>query len=76
MIAIIGTLIGFIIWCLFAGFAFWAAQQLIGLVKIAEPFATLIRIALYGIALLIVVYALTILLGMIGISIPTFGHMR
>ncbi len=72
----IGTLIGLLFLLIVAGFLFWAAQQLIALVPMAEPFSTLIRIVIYAIILLVVLYALTVLLGMMGVSVPTFSHLR
>jgi hypothetical protein len=74
----IGALIGLLFLLIVAGFLFWAAQQLIGLIPLAEPFATLVKIVIYGLVLLVVLYALTILLGMAGISVPSFGggHLR
>jgi hypothetical protein len=71
----IGALIGFIILLLVAGFLFWAVQQLIGLVPLAEPFATLVRICLYGLVLLIVIWGIVTLLGMVGVAVP-FAHLR
>ncbi len=69
----IGGLVGLIILIVVAGFAFWAIQQLIGLVPLAEPFATLVRILLYAIVLFVVIYAIIYLLGMVGVSVPSFG---
>lgn len=68
----IGTLIGLIILCIIAGFIFWAAQQLIALVPMGEPFQTLIRILVYAIVLIIVIYAVTVLLGLAGIHVNTW----
>ncbi len=72
----IGTLIGLLFLLIVAGFLFWAAQQLIALVPMAEPFSTLIRIVIYAIILLVVLYALTVLLGMMGVSVPTFSRFH
>jgi hypothetical protein len=69
----IGALIGFIILLLVAGFLLWAVQQLIGLVPLAEPFATLVRIALYGIVLLVVIWGIVYLLGLLGVAVPFHG---
>jgi len=72
----IGTVIGLIFLCIIAGFLWWAAQQLLGLVSIAEPFATFVRILIAFLILIIVLYALSMLLGMAGIHVPTFGSLR
>jgi hypothetical protein len=70
---VISTLAGLIFLCIIAGFLFWAAQKLMSLVTVAEPFRTFIQILLAGIVLVVVLYALTILLGMEGIHVPNFG---
>lgn len=74
----IGALIGFIIVLILAGFAYWALQQLLAIVSpyIAEPFATLVRIVLIFILILIVIWAIVYLLGMIGVSVPVFNGMH
>ena len=69
----IGTLIGLVILCIVVGFLWWAFQQLLPLIPVAEPFTTIIKILIAGIILLIVLYAITVLLGMAGIHVPTFG---
>lgn len=71
----IGTIIGLIFLCIIAGFIWWGAQQLIGLVEISEPFLTFIRILVAALILVIVLYALTVLLGMVGINVPTWGSL-
>jgi hypothetical protein len=65
----IGTLIGLLFVVIVAGFIVWAAQKLIALVPMGEPFATLVTIIIYGIILIVVLYALSVLLGMIGIHV-------
>jgi hypothetical protein len=74
----LGTLIGFVILLVLLGFGWWVVQQLLGLIPLAEPFATLVRIALYVILVVIVIYVLITLLGMVGIHVPLFGvgHFR
>lgn len=72
----IGTLIGLIIVCIIAGFVIWAAQQLIALVPMGEPFVTLVRILIYAIVLVVIIYAIIVLLGMIGINVPVWGRMH
>ena len=70
----IGTLIGLIFFIIIIGVIWWAAQQLLALVPLAEPFATIVRILLVVILVCIVIYVATILLGMAGIHVNTF-HM-
>lgn len=72
----LGALIGFLLLLLVAGFIFWAVQQLLALVPMAEPFATIIRIVLYAIVLLIVIYAIVTLLGFAGVVVPHASMLR
>ena len=65
----IGTLIGLLFVIIVAGFIFWAAQQLIALIPLGEPFATLVRIILYAIILIVVLYAISVLLGLMGVHV-------
>jgi hypothetical protein len=71
----IGTIIGLIFLCLIAGFIWWAAQQLLAMVSIAEPFATFIRILVAFLVLIIVLYAFSALLGLAGIHVPMPGNL-
>ena len=65
----IGTLIGLLFVLIIAGFIVWAAQQLIGLIPLGEPFATLVRIVMYAIILIVVLYVLSVLLGLMGVHV-------
>lgn len=67
---IIAVLVWFIVLCLIAGFVYWAIQQLLAQVNIAEPFRTFIRIALAAIVLLLVIWFILILLSMAGMHVP------
>lgn len=69
----IGTVIGLILLCVVMGFVWWAVQQLLALVPLAEPFATIVRVLLVLVVVLIVVWAITVILGMAGIHVNTFG---
>ena len=60
------ALVYFLVMLLVAGFLFWAIQQLLALVPVAEPFATIIRIVLYAIVLLIVIWFIFQIVGMVG----------
>jgi len=72
----LGTIIGLLLVCVVAGFIIWAVQQLISLIPLGEPFATLVRILIYAIILVVVLYAISVLLGMIGINVGGWTHMR
>lgn len=69
----IGTLIGLIFLCIILGVIWWAVQQLLPLLPIGEPFATIIRVLLMVILVIVVVYVIIQLLGAGGIRVNTFG---
>ncbi len=70
----IGSLIGLIFFCIIIGVVWWGCQELLKLIPLAEPFATIVRILLVVILVCIVIYVATVLLGMAGIHVNTF-HM-
>ncbi len=72
----IGTLIGLLFVCIVAGFIIWAVQQLLALIPLGEPFATLVRILIYAIILVVVLYAISVLLGMIGVNVGSWGRLH
>lgn len=65
----IGVLISFILFCLVVGFLYWAIQQVMALVSVAEPFRTFIRIALAAILLLLCIWFIVILLQMAHVNV-------
>jgi uncharacterized membrane protein YwzB len=69
---VIGTLIGLIFFCIIIRVVWWAVQQLLALVPLAEPFATIVRILLVVILVCIVFYVATILLSVAEIYVNTF----
>lgn len=69
----IGTLIGLIFVCIILGVLWWAVQQLLPLIPLAEPFRTIIRVLMVVILVVIVVYVIMALLGAGGIHVNTFG---
>lgn len=68
----IGTLIGIVFALIVLGVIWWAAQQLLALVPIAEPFATIIRVLMVLILVLIVLWIVATLLGVAGIPVHGF----
>ena len=66
----IAALIGLIITLVIAGVIWWAVKQLIALVPLAEPFATLVRVLLVLVGVLIVIYVLLQILGIAGVHVP------
>ncbi len=69
----IGTFIGLLLLCVILGVIWWAAQQLLALVPLAEPFATIVRILLVVILVVIVIWVLIQILAVGGIHVNTFG---
>ncbi len=67
----IGTLIGLIFLCIIIGVVWWGCLQLLALVPMAEPFATIVRVLLVVILVIIVIYVASMLLGMAGIHVNT-----
>jgi hypothetical protein len=65
----IGTLIGLIFLCIIAGVVWWGCQQLLALVPLAEPFATIIRILMVVVLVIVVIWFAMILLGLAGIHV-------
>ncbi len=68
----IGTLIGIIFACVILGVVWWAAQELLKLIPLAEPFRTIVRVLMILILVLIVLWILSAVLGMAGIHVNTF----
>lgn len=64
----IGTLITIIFALIILGVLWWAAQQLMALIPIAEPFKTIIYVLMVVILVLIVLWVIWTLLEMSGIT--------
>lgn len=72
----IGSIIGLILLCVFLGFVWWAAQKLLALVPLAEPFATMVNILLVGLVVVVVIWAIVLLFSFAGIHVNTLGIVR
>lgn len=72
----IGTLIGIIFLCIVIGVIYWAIQQLLPLIPIAEPFSTIIRVLMVVILVLIVLYVIVQLLGAAGVHVPAMMSFK
>lgn len=68
----IGTAIGIIFALIVLGVVWWAIQQLLPLIPIAEPFPTIIRIVLVVVLVLVILWVIATLLGMAGIHVAGF----
>ena len=66
----IGILVSLIVTLLIAGVAWWAIQQLLPLIPLAEPFATLVRVLVTVVGVLIVLWVLLVMLGYACVSVP------
>lgn len=70
MSGLIGTLVGIILLLVVVGVIWWAIQQLLPLIPLAEPFGTIIRVLMTVILVLVVLWVILILLGAAGIHVP------
>ena len=77
----IGALIGILFLIVLLGVGWWAIQTLLALIPLAEPFRTILHVVLVLILVVIVLYVITVILNLVGISVPGFGgnaaiHLR
>ena len=70
----IGTIIGIIFALIVLGVIWWAVQQLLPLIPMAEPFRTIIRVLITVVAVLIVLWVIAQLLAIAGFPVPLFGR--
>jgi len=66
----IGVLVSIIITLIIVGVIWWAIQQLLPLIPLAEPFSTIVRVLLTVVLVLIVLWVLLTLLGLAGVHTP------
>ena len=69
MSGMIGVLISIIVTLIILGVVWWALQQLLPLIPLAEPFRTIIRVLMTVILVLIVLWVMLQLLGYAGVHI-------
>ena len=65
----IGTLIGILLTLVIVGVIWWGVQQILAVLPIAEPFATIVRVVIVLISLLIVIWVISGLLGVAGVPV-------
>lgn len=71
--ALIGTLVGIIFLILICGVVYWAVQQLLPLIPLPPPFATIIHVLLVLILVIIVIWVIAaVLLPLVGVHVPFF----
>jgi uncharacterized membrane protein YwzB len=68
-VIMIGALIGIIFTLILLGVVWWACQQLLALIPLSEPFATIVRVLMIVVLVLIVLYIIAQLLGVAGINV-------
>ncbi len=66
----LGAIIGLILTLIILGVIWWAAQQLLALIPLGEPFATLVRICVTVLMVIVVIWVFIQLLGIAGIHVP------
>ena len=69
----IGFLIGLILLVIVLGVIWWAVQQLLPLIPLAEPFKTILRVLIVLVTVVIVIYVIMMLLNAAGVPIEHFG---
>ena len=69
MSGFIGVLISLIVTLIVLGVIWWAIQQLLPLIPLGEPFATIIRVLMMVILVLIVLWIIIVLLGAAGVHV-------
>lgn len=66
----LGTIIGIIFVLVILGVLWWAAQQVLALIPLAEPFRTLIRVVMVIFIVIVCLWILATILGIAGIHVP------
>lgn len=67
----LGTIIGIIFALIILGVLWWAVQQLMALIPIAEPFRTIIYVLSVILLVCVVLWIIAALLGLAGIHVNT-----
>jgi uncharacterized membrane protein YwzB len=72
----LSALVGVVIALIVLGVVWWAIQQLLPLIPLGEPFATLVRVLMTVIAVLVVLWIILTLIGAAGVPVPYFHVVR
>lgn len=72
----IGAIIGIIITLVLIGIVWWGIQQLLPLIPLGEPFATIVRVLMTILMAVVVIWIILQLLGLAGIHVPLFTNAR
>jgi hypothetical protein len=66
----IGTLIGILFVVILLGVLWWAINELMRVIPIAEPFRTVAHVVMIVIAVIVVMWIIAQMLGMVGVHVP------
>ena len=66
----IGTIISLILIVIVLGVLFWAAQRLLPLIPLAEPFHTILSVLLVLLGVFVTLYVLIMILNSAGVHVP------
>ena len=66
----LGAVIGLILLIALLGVVWWGIQQLLPLIPMGEPFATIVRVLLAILLAVIVIYVIIQLLALAGVHVP------
>ena len=69
----LSVILGLIFALILIGVIWWAAQQLLPLIPMAEPMATIIRVLVTVLGVIVVLWVLAVLLGLAGVKVPIFS---
>lgn len=72
---LIAALVGLILFLVIVGVLFWAVEQILAVLPLAEPWRTIIRVIIVVIGVIIAVFVLIWLLGLVGfhVALPHLG---
>lgn len=66
----LSVIVGLIFTLIILGVLWWAVQQLLPLIPMGEPMATIVRILITVLGVVVVLWVLAVLLGMAGVRVP------
>ena len=66
----IGALLGLILLIVVLGVIWWAINQLLPLIPIAEPFRTILRVLMIVLLVIIVIWVIVTMLEAVGVRVP------
>jgi len=73
MSGVLSVIVGLIFALILLGVLWWAAQQLLPMIPMAEPMATIVRVLVTVLGVVVVLWVLAVLLGLAGVKVPYFS---